>query len=76
MLSFGFIIIKIAFKVVYIWVLEKNIDADAIVINIFEIEWPSKSETLKSFPDIARAESFTVEQALEKINKAMEILIL
>lgn len=42
MLSFGFDIIKIVFKVVYIWVLEKDIYAGAIVSNIFEIEWSPK----------------------------------
>ena len=38
MLGFGFVIIKIAFKVVYIWVLEKDIDAGTVVSNVFEIE--------------------------------------
>ncbi|MFV8347584.1 hypothetical protein [Flavobacterium sp. ZB4P13] len=68
--------IEIAFKVVYICSLEKDIDADAIVSNIFEIEWSPKSGTLKSFPEIDRTEWFTFEEALEKINKAMEVLIL
>jgi predicted NUDIX family NTP pyrophosphohydrolase len=63
MLSFGFVIIEIAFKVVYICCLEKDIDADPIVSNIFEIEWTPKSGTLKSFPEIDRAEWFTVKEA-------------
>jgi predicted NUDIX family NTP pyrophosphohydrolase len=45
MQSFGFVIIKIVFKVVYIWVLEKDINVDAIVSNIFEIEWPPTATT-------------------------------
>ena len=76
MLSFGFAMIEIAFKVVYICSLEKDIDADAIISNIFEIEWLPKSGTLKSFPKTNRAAWFIVEEVLEKINKEMEVLIL
>ncbi|MFV8467381.1 NUDIX domain-containing protein [Flavobacterium sp. LB1P62] len=63
-------------KVVYAWALEKDINADAVVSNTFEIEWPPKSGTLKSFPEIDRAQWFTVDEALEKINEAMGNLIL
>ena len=63
MLSFGFVIIKIAFKVVSICSLEKDINIDTVASNIFEIEWPPKSGRLKSFPEIDRAEWFTVKEA-------------
>ncbi|MFV7235343.1 NUDIX domain-containing protein [Flavobacterium sp. ZB4R12] len=63
-------------KVVYAWALEKDIDADAVESNTFEIEWPPKSGTLKSFPEIDKAAWFTVEEALEKINVAMGDFIL
>lgn len=63
-------------KVVYAWAQEKDIDAEAIVSNTFEIEWPPKSGTLKSFPEIDKAAWFTVEEALEKINLAMGDFIL
>jgi predicted NUDIX family NTP pyrophosphohydrolase len=63
-------------KVVYAWALEKDIDADTIESNTFEIEWPPKSGTLKSFPEIDKAAWFTIEEALEKINVAMGDLIL
>ena len=45
MLSFGFVIIKIAFKVVYICSLENYIDADTLVSNVFDIEWPPIATT-------------------------------
>jgi predicted NUDIX family NTP pyrophosphohydrolase len=45
MQSFGFVIIKIVFKVVYIWVLEKDINEDTVVSNLFEIEWPPTATT-------------------------------
>ena len=63
-------------KVVYAWALEKDIDADAIESNTFEIEWPPKSGRLKSFPEIDKAAWFTIEEALEKINVAMADFIL
>lgn len=63
-------------KVVYAWALEKDINADAIESNTFEIEWPPKSGTLKSFPEIDKAAWFTVEETLEKINVAMGGFIL
>ena len=62
MLNFGFVLIKRAFKVVYICSLEKDIDADTSVSSIFEIEWPPKSGTLKNFPEIDKVVSFTVEE--------------
>lgn len=45
MLNFGFVLIKRAFKVVYICSLEKDIDADTSVSSIFEIEWPPIATT-------------------------------
>ncbi|MDI5894825.1 NUDIX hydrolase [Flavobacterium algoritolerans] len=63
-------------KVVYAWALEKDIDTDAVESNTFEIEWPPKSGTLKSFPEIDKAAWFTAEEALEKINVAMGDFIL
>lgn len=63
-------------KVVYAWALEKDLDAAAVVSNTFEIEWPSKSGSLKSFPEIDKAQWFTVEEALEKINVVMGDFIL
>jgi predicted NUDIX family NTP pyrophosphohydrolase len=63
-------------KVVYTWALEKDLNADAIVSNTFEIEWPPKSGKLKSFPEIDKAQWFTINEALEKINEAMRELIL
>jgi predicted NUDIX family NTP pyrophosphohydrolase len=57
------VIIEIAFKLVYNCSLEKDINIDTVASNIFEIEWPPKSGRLKSFPEIDRAEWFTVKEA-------------
>jgi predicted NUDIX family NTP pyrophosphohydrolase len=60
----------------YAWALEKDINDAEIVSNTFEILWSPKSATLKSFPEIDKAQWFTVEEALEKKNEAMGDLIL
>jgi predicted NUDIX family NTP pyrophosphohydrolase len=55
-------------KKVFAWALEKDIDAENILSNNFEIEWPPKSGKMQSFPEVDRGEWFTVAQAKKKIN--------
>ncbi|HEX8269583.1 MAG TPA: NUDIX domain-containing protein [Flavobacterium sp.] len=57
-------------KVVYAWAVESDVDANAINSNDFEMEWPPKSGRLQRFPEVDRAEWFSTEHALEKINAA------
>ena len=54
-------------KRVTAWAFEGDADPAALVSNAFEMEWPPKSGTLQSFPEIDRAEWFPVDLALEKI---------
>jgi predicted NUDIX family NTP pyrophosphohydrolase len=42
-------------KIVEAFALEQAIDADAIVSNSFEIEWPPRSSKQASFPEVDRA---------------------
>lgn len=62
-------------KTVHAWALEGDIDADSIVSNTFEIEWPPKSGKLSSFAEIDRGGWFEVEEAKVKINPAQVALI-
>ena len=55
-------------KKVFAWALEKDIDADNIFSNNFEMEWPPRSGKMQSFPEVDRGEWFTVAQAKKKIN--------
>ncbi len=55
-------------KKVFAWALEKDIDAETILSNNFEMEWPPKSGSMQSFPEVDRGEWFTVAQAKKKIN--------
>lgn len=43
--------------------------------NTFDLEWPPRSGKHQSFPEIDRAEFFSVERAREKINPAQVTLL-
>jgi predicted NUDIX family NTP pyrophosphohydrolase len=62
-------------KIVEAWAVASDIDADAIVSNTFEIEWPPRSGRRQSFPEIDRAAWFTLADARERINKGQATLL-
>ena len=47
-----------------------DVDAGAIVSNTFTMEWPPRSGKTREFPEVDRAEWFSVEAAREKLNPA------
>jgi predicted NUDIX family NTP pyrophosphohydrolase len=54
-------------KVVSAWALEGDLDADAIVSNTFELEWPPRSGRLQTFPEVDRAGWFPLAAARERL---------
>lgn len=62
-------------KIVTAWATEGDLDADAIVSNTFELEWPPRSGTSQSFPEVDRAAWFTVDEARAKILRGQLPLI-
>jgi predicted NUDIX family NTP pyrophosphohydrolase len=54
-------------KVVTAFAIEGDFDASRLASNRFEMEWPPKSGRVQSFPEVDRAQWFTVEEAREKI---------
>jgi predicted NUDIX family NTP pyrophosphohydrolase len=54
-------------KVVRAWAAEGDLDADAIVSNLFELEWPPRSGRTQAFPEIDRAGWFALEEAGRRI---------
>lgn len=54
-------------KYVEAFALEGDLDAGAIRSNDFTLEWPPRSGRMQSFPEIDRAEWFTLAEAKEKI---------
>ena len=62
-------------KTVYAWAISGDIDADRIVSNTFEIEWPPRSGKRQAFPEIDRAAWFGLVEARLRINAAQVALI-
>ena len=62
-------------KTVMAWAVNQDIDPSKIVSNLFEIEWPPKSGKHQQFPEMDRAEWFSVSDAREKIIAGQAALI-
>lgn len=62
-------------KRVHAFATEGNLDTTAIRSNTFDIEWPPKSGKLQSFPEVDRAEWFTLDIARDKILSGQRALL-
>jgi predicted NUDIX family NTP pyrophosphohydrolase len=62
-------------KVVTAWAAEGDLDPASVTSNTFELEWPPRSGTMRSFPEIDRAQWFSPEQARRKILPAQAELV-
>lgn len=62
-------------KVVRAWAIEGDCDARAIKSNTFSLEWPPKSGKQQEFPEVDRAEWFSVNEAKRRILKGQIPLI-
>lgn len=54
-------------KIIYAWMAQGDLDPTLIKSNTFELEWPPKSGIKKQFPEIDKAEWFSIKEAKEKI---------
>ena len=54
-------------KWVEAFALKADIDADTIVSNSFDIEWPPRSGKIRTFPEVDRADWFSMDEAREKM---------
>lgn len=54
-------------KVVHAFAVEGDIDAAAIVSNLFPMEWPPRSGRMQEFPEVDRGAWFELPEAREKI---------
>ena len=57
-------------KVIAAFALAGDLDADAIVSNTFELEWPPRSGRTQTFPEVDRAAWFDLDTARRKIVKS------
>jgi predicted NUDIX family NTP pyrophosphohydrolase len=62
-------------KLVCAWAIEGDLDPSGIRSNTFTLEWPPRSGTMRSFPEVDRAAWFTPEVAREKINPGQATLL-
>ena len=56
-------------KTVHAFALEGDFDPQNLVSNTFQMSWPPGSNQVKSFPEVDRAEWFSIQTAREKIHK-------
>ncbi len=54
-------------KVVTAWAIAGDFDAAAVHSNTFTMEWPPRSGTVRSFPEVDRAGWFTLDEARRKL---------
>lgn len=57
-------------KLIYAWGLEGDLDLSRFVSNTFEVEWPPRSGKKREFPEVDRAQYFTVDLAVQKMHPA------
>ena len=56
-------------KRVHAFAVEGDFDPQNLVSNTFQLSWPPGSNQVKSFPEVDRAEWFSIQTAREKIHK-------
>ncbi len=54
-------------KIVHAWLVEADFDAGRIESNTFSLEWPRGTGKLTAFPEVDRAEWFSLDAANEKM---------
>jgi predicted NUDIX family NTP pyrophosphohydrolase len=54
-------------KVVKAWAIEGDLDADRVLSNTFEMEWPPRSGRTATFPEVDRAGWFGDDDARRKL---------
>lgn len=62
-------------KLVCAWAIEGDLDPTDAESNTFTVEWPPGSGRMRSFPEVDRAEWFTLQDARERINPAQVALL-
>ncbi len=62
-------------KIVSAWAFEADWDPARLVSNIFEMEWPKGSGRIQAFPEVERAEWFTIEEARQRMLPAQVPLL-
>jgi predicted NUDIX family NTP pyrophosphohydrolase len=56
-------------KILVVFAAEAEFDAEHIVSNLFELEWPPRSGRIQRFPEIDRARWAPIDEAREQVVK-------
>ena len=62
-------------KVVTAWAVEGDLDPAGARSNTFTLEWPPRSGVMREFPEVDRADWFTLDDARRRINPAQAIFL-
>jgi predicted NUDIX family NTP pyrophosphohydrolase len=62
-------------KLVRAWAVAGDLDATTITSNTFALEWPPRSGRTREFPEVDRADWFTLEEARARVNPAQVPLL-
>ena len=62
-------------KTIVAWALEGGFDTATLKSNMFAIEWPPRSGRMAEFPEVDRAAWYSIDEALEKVNKGQTPII-
>jgi predicted NUDIX family NTP pyrophosphohydrolase len=62
-------------KRVRAWAVAGDLDAEQAHSNTFEMEWPPRSGQMAEFPEVDRAQWFSLDEARAKLNPAQVALI-
>ena len=62
-------------KTVLAWAVEGDCDPAPVRSTTFSMEWPPRSGALREFPEVDRAEWFSIAAATEKISKGQAPLL-
>ena len=62
-------------KVVTAWAVEGDLDPVGARSNTFTLEWPPRSGVMREFPEVDRADWFTLDDARRRINPAQAVFL-
>ncbi len=67
--------VKTSHQVMNIWAVEADFDSAALAPGLFSMEWPPRSGKTQEFPEIDRAEWFSITEARAKMSSGQIVLL-
>ncbi len=67
--------VKAGRKTIVAWLVPGDLDAEAVVSNTFEMEWPPRSGRVQHFPEVDRAAWVPLSLAQAKLHKGQAALV-